>query len=294
MFYQDVSPGEKWQPEAAARYNAVNRVLNEYSDLKPSGIVPNQSGMVIADFKNVSKQVIEAYTAVAVAGNASLMSSTELESRLDGFCLVNGTPAVSEDYPWGISLDEVQPGEYGRMVLVGTVPAVFTGYGKRVTPTVNGLTAGDAGSAWIISKPINSYPEKESYPGMILLGGGSAAVDNYYGPFKLLAKSETEVEVMNGALEDAAYCGICDVPGLREVPRRTLFITDGGSHPIYIYFTYDENDGYSVEIDTQKPDDVLLWNLLGYFYKGAVKQAYKKAGAMIFGDQWYLNVGEMT
>ena len=34
MFYQDISPGDKWQPEMAARYNAVNRVLNEFSDQK--------------------------------------------------------------------------------------------------------------------------------------------------------------------------------------------------------------------------------------------------------------------
>lgn len=290
MFYQDISPDEQSRTEPAARYNAVNRMLREYSG-QSDPVYPSFSpGLTVIDFMNSSSGTIGAFTAVRILANLPPQSSGELDGRWEGQCIVCGVPAYDENEPWGIALDEVEPQEYGRMALAGTVPAVFSGSGRKVTPSPDGLVAGDSGSAWIVAQPAESYPERESFPGVILLGGGSGSVESYYGPFKLRAKSETELEVFNGALEDASYCGITDLPGLREVPRCTLSITDGSKHPVYICFFYSENDGYSVKIDTQKPDEALLWHLLGYFHNGAVTQAYKNLGPMFFGDQWYLHV----
>ena len=35
MFFNDIAPGSQWQPEPAARYNAVNRLLSQGENFFP-------------------------------------------------------------------------------------------------------------------------------------------------------------------------------------------------------------------------------------------------------------------
>lgn len=170
--------------------NSLRRMANFSDSILNQENPPARSfapGITIIEFLNGSNQTIAAYTAVRILQNLPPQSSDELDGRWEGRCLVIASPAVDENEPWGIALDDVEPQEYGRMALTGTVPAFFSGSGRKVTPTQDGLVAGDAGSAWVVAKPAESYPEGESFPGIILLGGGSgSAAPSYNGMHKLV------------------------------------------------------------------------------------------------------------
>ena len=295
MFYQDFSAGDVRQPESAARYNAVNRLLNSAEDIFPAESDRSCDGRVIVDFLNISDDTVMPFSPVSLRGSKDKKLPETFGNRFDGCCIVMAEPAERGDILWGISLDEVRAYEYGRVVLSGIVPAWFIGKGRCVSPEINGLTAGDSGSGAVICDPINyeGVIKKDSYPGIILLGG-SGGWDSYNGTFKLLPVSQTEVKIIAGNYPDETdYAGGSDVPGFNKIPQLTLELAPDRRHRIYIYFEYDEElKAYSVHLGTEVPDGVVLYTYLGEFINGSVVQSYKANSYLKFSDIWYLTAGE--
>ena len=295
MFFQDVSPGGSWQPEPAARYNAVNRLLCGKDELSSGYEFPGFSGGVV-DFCNNSPVTIKPFTAVAVTGCRDNFFPQVLDTRFSGGCIVNGIPAKDDSLLWGISLDEVTENEYGRLQISGVVPAWFTGSGKRVSPGKNGLVAGNSGIGEVVAVTVNYTGEykENSYPGLIVLRGSSAGVESYDGTFKLQAVSSSEVEVINGIYPDSDSCGTSDIPGLYTVPRMSLKIQSEETRMIWLYFDFDrETKTYSAHLSDQLPENILLYRHLGYFSNGSVTQSYKSYNMLVFGDDFYLYAGDV-
>ncbi|MBQ9787176.1 MAG: hypothetical protein IJW33_03310 [Lentisphaeria bacterium] len=289
MFFNDIAPGSQWQPEPAARYNAVNRLLSQGENFFPQNT--DSSGRVIVDFINLAEKTIGQFTAVALYSAADGEHIARLEERNNGICFLNGMSAYDDSYVWGISISEVKHLETGMAIVSGIAPAWFTGSGKSVTPTNIGLEAGDSGSARVLIPP-EEYDGK-TYPGMILLGGSSVSGKSYYGPFKLQALSETKVEVFNALFPDSDSCGKSDVPGCEDVPRLSLTLPEKNSrYPVFLSFKLEDSGSYSAHLGTDPVSE--LYHLLGYFSGGSIIQNYQDTGIMIFGNQWYLHIDSRT
>lgn len=292
MFFQDVSSGDERPPESAARYNAVNRLLNNAEDFSFTQESDPSFGRVIIDFCNISDKTVLPFHPVSLAGADE---EDIFANRFSGECTVAALPAENGDTVWGISLDEVLPREFGRAVISGLVPAWFIGKGKYVTPETAGLTAGGSGAAQVIADAVNydGTLRKNSYPGIILLGGGALA-DVYNGLFKLAALSQTQLKIISGSEPDNVdFCGGSDVPGFFRIPQMTMELAQNIRHKIYIYFDYDKDQKkYTVHLGTSIPNGIVLYKYLGEFYNGAVVQSYKENSYLKFADIWYLTPEE--
>lgn len=294
MFFQDVSPGESWFPEPAARYNAVNRLLCGQDEISTGYEFPGFSGGVV-DFCNTSGEMIKPFTAVSVTGSRDYFLQQLRDSRFSGSCIVNGIPAKDDTRLWGISLDEVAPEEFGRLQVSGVVPAWYSGSGRRVTPGNAGLVAGESGIGEVVVSPINYDGEykENSYPGIIVLRGSAVNADSYGGTFKLQAVSPSKVEVIHGIFPDSDICGYSDVPGLYNVPRMSLELTPDETHAVWLYFDFDQDKKvYSAHLSSGLPEGILLYRQLGYFSGGMVTQSFRGTDMLRFGDDFYLYAGD--
>lgn len=286
MFFSDKVPGEIWQPESAARYNAVNAMLRNAGNA--AGNEAEGNSYCLLDFCNASSSVIPAFSAAAVAGDHGDSDLRCRFSRQHGAAVVDAQPAEDDSLPWGIALDTVEPGKTGVMAVCGIVPAHFSGTGKMLTPSSAGLIAGESGSARVILLP--DEKSDPALPGLILLGTGTVAKGEYYGVFKLEAVSSAKVKIINGRNPQSIYCGFTDVPGLSSIPVQTLEIDDAGSQRIFLVFFYDESTAtYSAEFRTSVPEESVFYLLLGIFDRGIVTQVWQSdSNRAEFGNSWYL------
>ncbi len=287
MFFSDVSAGDAWQPESAARYNAVNSLLRSGSI---SGTYESAVNDCRVEVFNHSGVTIPAFTPAAVTGCHLPDDPLQRNCRLAGKVLLEVVPAQNELLPWGIVIQDIQPGSSGVMIISGVVPAYFTGNGRAVTPGSGGLIAGNCGNGLTLL-----VPEKD-LPGLIVLGGGSAAFgDEYRGYFKLEALSMTLLQICNGWQPDSEFCGRSDVPGLDNIPRMELEIPEALTAQlldIHLVFFYDRaSKVYSVKLMYDLPEEMVFSCYIGSFRYGRVTQQYKAEGEsdkMIFGNEWYL------
>jgi hypothetical protein len=287
MLFRDVSAGEAWQPESASRYNAVNFLLRsgESESVTDTPLPANQ-----ADFVNNSHADIPAFSPVAVTGIFQDGGTLQPMARLSGRAVLCGMAAVDDTYPWGIALQDIPAGSCGTIALYGTAPALFSGSGRFASPSAAGLVAGENGSALIVAPPDGEYP------GLVILGGASGAVetvapDEYYGYFKLQLSGSNAV-ICNGYYPDTEYCGSTDVPGLGNIPRTELTLPENTAVcDIYLVFFFDRTERkYSASFMTYLPEDMVFFRLIGTINRGRVLQTYKNADRMMnFGNEWYLS-----
>ena len=239
---------------------------------------------------NDSDEAIAVYTAVCITGDYFSEDSPDgKESRLNGNCFVKGKAAKDDSLPWGIAACDIAPGGVGDIIIQGIAPALWTGNGGFVSPSITGLISSQSGRGEVIS------PAYKELPGIILLGGGSgAAVDEYNGLFKLVALSQTQLKIISGSEpNNVDFCGGSDVPGFSRIPQITMELAQNIRHKIYIYFDYDKGQKkYTVHLGTSIPNGIVLYEYLGEFYNGAVVQSYKENSYLKFADIWYLTPEE--
>lgn len=286
MSFQDVVPGEERQAESAARYNAVNQLLRR--SFSGSGDFGQHISGRSVEFCNISTQVIPCFAAVSVTGTYSGSEVQWHWSRPDGHALVCGVPAENELQLWGISMDEVAPGEFGTLIVSGLAPAYFPAGCRQVSPSPSGLNAGNGAE---VVADVCEYAGGESLPGIILLGR-SRENSAYNGVFKLQRVSSTELEIVYGRDPERNYCGFTDVPGWDVIPKTKLILPENKDHLIYLTFFYDPDARvYSAEFLTEIPDEAVFYRNIGTFRNGMVSQALDigSSETLIFGNEWYLS-----
>lgn len=285
MNFNDVSPGEPWQAEPAARYNQLNALLRGQIEHDPQEKMVFHGTLTI-DFINTSTETVNAFSGVSVIGAAG--NSEEQLGRFFGNCPVNGVPAVNDDLPWGIALGETAPGEYGKLIMSGIAPAHFTGSGKFVSPVNSGLCAADSGNALVLLLP----DMENALPGLVILGGSGPALpqEEYNGLFKLQAVDAVTLKIVNGKTPGVPDCGYTDIPGLGNIANAVLTLDAEKLWYIYLLFFYDaENKRYSARISTEFAGDAVFGELLGTFRAGRVTQVLKTMERLVFGNDWYLS-----
>ena len=285
MIFSDVSSGEAWQPESAARYNAVNLLLRtgNFTDV-PENMPPDA-----VDVFNASPADIAAFAPVAVTGIYKGDSPLQQNARFSGRAVLCGKVAVDDSLPWGIALQDIPAGAYGTVRLYGTAPAFFTGTGRFVTPGVDGLTAGESGNALAVFAPDGPSP------GLIVLGGASGksagtVTDEYRGYFKLQKYGSDSVQICNGLNPALPDCGTTDVPGVTAIPQTILVLPETLPVDLFLVFFYDSAScKYSASFRFDVPDDAVFYRLIGRVESYGVIQSYRSSESrMSFGNEWYL------
>lgn len=112
---QDVVPGDPWQPESAARYNAVNELLRQ----EPLAAFPQQvkfkDGNVLY-ICNVSDRQLSARSAVQI--DSDFAPSNVPGPNFRNICAY-GKPVENIHCFWGVALENIPPGMSGEVQISG-------------------------------------------------------------------------------------------------------------------------------------------------------------------------------
>ena len=110
----DVFPGDQWQPEPAARYNAVNALLRQgYSPQRTEYCGLQDQGGVV-NLLNVSDTLLPVY------GPVELILSGRADNIIDfRNPMIYGGPVKNIDCRWGVALENIEPGHAGPVQISG-------------------------------------------------------------------------------------------------------------------------------------------------------------------------------
>ena len=111
---QDVAPGDIWQPESAARYNAVNDLLRQ----EPDNIVrqmPVTGSDCTITVCNVTDKELPIYSAVQL-DTTFVPENILLWHR---HVCAYGRPVENEYSVWGVALETIRPGQAGLVQISG-------------------------------------------------------------------------------------------------------------------------------------------------------------------------------
>ncbi len=201
MSYQNVMPGTAWQPESAARYNAVNRLLDSPPALPRLGGgagVARENRLLV---RNSSKLILNAFDPVRIEGLNEGCSGLDL--------MIFDAAAMNRDAVfWGILCESIAPGKCGTAVVSG--PTVARVYGEVPTagaPVVqisdNGRLEFATGGTIPVAGVYASQTDGTSLATILLGGGGNAGVD------AVTARNNTDEDIPEGtAVMITAYGSI--------------------------------------------------------------------------------------
>ena len=190
-----VQPGDPWKPESAARYNQVNDMLNSLTTIGPVSNAFSSSPNDSILCKNISDEVIPAYSYVTISG-----------AKIDGeywmpelFSMKRG---IAD--PCGVVLSDCSPGETASVQICGLVPA-------EVTPSPSDVMT--------FPGTLSGYDRKNL---VNLNSFGGSVYRNYFKvePTRYTPEGTiSQVRIYDGGDPDNVFCGETDVGG---VSRHTL------------------------------------------------------------------------
>lgn len=191
-------------------------------------------------------------------------------------------PARVGDKFWGVVSSTLEPGQCGTMVINGVTPAfIASGYGKYVSPGINGLAAGHSGRAELLY-----HPTENDRPGILLLGGSTSY--DYTGYFKLVHCGGVTFEVINGYAPDDEFCGHTDIPGFEDIPR-FKFELPYNAATISLCVFHSRAEGYDVRFTIGEWNAGFTRRAIGNVYAdGKIEQAYVAGGEIYFGRDYFL------
>ena len=210
-FLNDVLPGDTWQPEPAARYNAVNELLKrEFTSDTPPVNLPRQGSNHFLTVKNTSDREITPGSAVKIDTECAVPGFSRIDC-CDPF--VCGVPMTDGTGFWGLAVEQIRPGHAGVVQVSGTAvirdlqgPYTFfdTPYephwkkNEYVFPGRDGLFhLGSHGGARVL------FYDKDSCNAVVLLGSASHPYD---GMFAVFDNGDGTLTVRGGATDlDSFY-----------------------------------------------------------------------------------------
>lgn len=112
----DVLPGDPWQPESAARYNAVNELLRQEHTPPPSPVFPGGSEQIL-NVLNVSEKEILINSPVQLDTSFAPVEEDYRISQRNFFAC--GKPVENLSSIWGVALENIRPGQSGTVQMSG-------------------------------------------------------------------------------------------------------------------------------------------------------------------------------
>lgn len=234
-FFKNVSVGQKWAPEPAERYNAVNALLSQFG-----ATGTGHAARSIADravFTAVNRDEKAFQEGIAVEALSAEMEDGELVPvKTSG----TGTAAL-----WGVALSTLEPGDIGPVLLSGVaavrLSAALPAGTKFVEPGDGGsFKAASGGRAQVIASQGNTA--------LVLLGGAGAEEERISFQISAVTREETgedgrkktsvSIVVQDGLDNGSEYAGTVRLGDgtLQPVPR---FETSNSETPKYLYLVMD-------------------------------------------------------
>ena len=168
-FFPDVSPGDKFKPNALLSNN-VRHIVNALNGFNGKPVMAT-GGMIRIQVYNISGSTLTAGTAVNFADSGSLCGEA--------------VPAIKlkdTEKPWGVLVNLLKSKAIGSCILCGPAQVSLTGSGDFAAPTTSNpsvFTRGATGAPVIFAG---------DGKGVVLLG--AIAQDIYDGPFALSYDTE--------------------------------------------------------------------------------------------------------
>ena len=295
-FYPDVKPGDPFKPSARLS-NQVRHFFNGVSTIsagksKKSAYANNNRLEVV----NPTKQLIPAYSAVAVGGITIINPGTPREEVIIG-CRI----ATDDSGTWGITENDIAPdGGNGVIILSGLARAfIVAGGGSYVIPNADGkLIASDKGKNRIL------YRGTENTPGWVMMNSNKTSGE-YTGTFKLRWIKDRQFELYYGAYPEitsnanSTRAGNTDLPGAEKVPRQFVYLPEGVKDAEVLLCACCNDGVYStfvlVRDNDIHPDSIPV--PAGYFASvtigdirenGDIYQSFTASGTIYFGKDWFL------
>ena len=115
--FNDVLPGDPWQPEPAARYNAVNELLRQESFTTPDAPPWSRGELTCVNVLNTSDRTL--------LFNRAVQLDSEFARSQDKIDYSNlyacGRPVENEEGFWGVALENIEPGHSGMVQVNGII-----------------------------------------------------------------------------------------------------------------------------------------------------------------------------
>lgn len=210
-FLNDVLPGDPWQPEPAARYNAVNELLKKEFSSETVSSFPRQGSSGFLTVKNTSDKEILLGSAVKIDTECAVFGFSRIDCNDPFVC---GAPMTDGKGFWGLAVEKIRPGHAG-IVQVSGVAVIRDLKGPRtfyetpfdservkkneyVFPGQDGLFhLGSHGTARLL------FYDKDSCNAVVLLGSSSYS---YSGMFAVSDNGNGTLTVKGGATDlDSFY-----------------------------------------------------------------------------------------
>ena len=160
-FFKNVSVGQKWAPEPAERYNAVNALLSQFGATGTGHAARSITDRAVFTAVNRDEKAFQEGIAVEAL-------SAEME---DGELVPVKTSGTGTAALWGVALASLEPGDIGPVLLSGVaavrLSAALPAGTKFVEPGDGGsFKAASGGRAQVIASQGNTA--------LVLLGGAGA------------------------------------------------------------------------------------------------------------------------
>ena len=251
----DVLPGSPWQPEHAARYNALNALLRQEESASPAESAPSRSGEVLLPVRNITDEVLPGSRAVEICPDPQPGIGINFLRPM-----LFGRAVTGESQFWGIATEDIAPG-HGGLVQVGGAAVIR---GVRGTPNryVVPRSDGDFHFSPGGRAEVLYYVPGGQDQAVIYLGGGGAA--GYTGMFGVTENEDNTVSVGGGTVLTSFNYGFLTIEGTtlqRPVVENQLqyavlnaLYTGGGWQLSFSIESGDINRGYI-------PGENICWHL---------------------------------
>ena len=219
-------------------------------ELNISDKSPKQETITV---QNSSDKKILRFTPVSLGHDRSgsfLFDDTLLSN---GITVLGGKTAVDDTRPWGIAMEDIEPGNLGEVIISGLAPACFSSgtTGNYLTPSEKGLIVSPVGRAEVI----DHNPFSEIGLGLILLSGGNhkqAAYqltlvdDSVYNEDG--TPSKLQVTLLDGRDPNSKLAGIFTYSNAVydvAVPKTTLEVpSNDGEYYVHAVYDYSKCEVY--------------------------------------------------
>lgn len=292
--FQDVTAGENWKPEPAARYNAVNQLLRDNAVSSAGTTAGNKGGNFY--LRAVNSQIADDQFIVGHGYWIGAVGTSGKPARTDAAVNVQSPyEGYNEsNMPWGILIDRGTVGNdgytsYGTILISGVViiPYSLTGDGGYTYYTGCFTLSGrdyvkvSQGRLRVLGAYADGYVCYLSPPAEFLSA--------YNGAFKLTRDIDGRHSVVYGPDPSANFCGFTDIPGYPEIPKVTL--DDGYVGTVYLWVKYDVTaDKYTVGIGALPADQTdLIYEVIGGIRNnGTFTQTLRVDTLISFGREYFL------
>lgn len=301
--FNDVLPGDPWQPEPAARYNAVNELLRQENYTEP-GVSPRGAGIFsCVNVINTSDRPIFENKPVQI--ETEFAGENDRINKSDPY--VCGRPLEKEHSFWGLSLERIDPGKAGVVQIAGAAYIrlvrgqrfVYDSYKKDQLLCRNDFVlAGMDGSFHILNRGqarlLWHDPVQES--AIVLLNSPSSSYD---GMFAVIDNGDRTLTVKGGCsdlkrslyTQEASVLEECQVPIFTMSWSTWVCLTavrnsEGG------WELGVENSSYRSGYNLYIPGEKMVWPLASYisadvsgYVNGLVQLHY---GAVNFKERYFV------